>query len=156
MASRCGWKQGKSAGCRKSSARTRAPGPRGECGEQGAVKWIKSPEELKDLLEDAMKNIDCEKRTMFGYPSYFINKNMFMGLFQDKVFARLSDQHISSLRLKFPLITNLEPMPGMPMKDYYTLPRALYSDPVAFRDLIEESAEYTRSLQPKVKKPRKR
>jgi hypothetical protein len=80
------------------------------------MKWIKAPEELKDLLEDAMKDTECEKRPMFGYPAYFINKNMFIGLFQDKVFARLSDQQLAALRTKFPSIANLEPMPGKPMK----------------------------------------
>ncbi len=55
------------------------------------MKWVKSPEELKDLLEAAMKDTKCEKRPMFGYPAYFINNNKFIGLFQDRLFARLSD-----------------------------------------------------------------
>jgi hypothetical protein len=93
---------------------------------------------------------------MFGYPAYFINKNMLIGLFQDKVFARLSDQQLASLRPKFPLIANLEPIPGRTMKDYYTLPKALYEDPVAFKDLIQVSADYTRSLPPKAKKTKKK
>ena len=58
---------------------------------EGAMKWVKSPEELKDLLEAAMKDTKCEKRPMFGYPAYFINNNKFIGLFQDRLFARLSD-----------------------------------------------------------------
>jgi TfoX/Sxy family transcriptional regulator of competence genes len=120
------------------------------------MKWIKSPEELKDLLEHAMKDTDCEKRAMFGYPAYFINKNMFIGLFQDKLFARLSDQQLAALRSKFPSIANLEPMPGRPMKSYHVLPMDLYTDLPAFKKVIQNSAEYTRSLAPKVRKIRKK
>jgi TfoX/Sxy family transcriptional regulator of competence genes len=123
------------------------------------MKWIKAPEELKDLLEGVMQNIECEKRAMFGHPAYFINKNMFIGLFQDKLFVRLSDQQPADIRQRFPSITRLEPMPGRPMKNYYVLPKDLYSDPRTFREVIQGSAEYTRSLapkQPKKKNARKK
>jgi TfoX/Sxy family transcriptional regulator of competence genes len=113
------------------------------------MKWIKAPEKLKDLLEGVMQSVKCEKRPMFGYPAYFINKNMFIGLFQDKLFARLSDQQLADLRKKFPSIANLEPMPGRPMKNYYVLPKDLYSDSRTFKRVIQGSVEYTRSLAPK-------
>lgn len=120
------------------------------------MKWVQAPEELKELLEAAMKDTVCEKRPMFGYPAYFINKNMFIGLFQDKVFARLSDKQLDSLLSKFPSISNLEPMPGRSMKNYYTLPKELYSDSRTFKNLIRVSADYTRSLAPKQKKSMKK
>jgi len=120
------------------------------------MKWVKAPEELKVLLEDAMKDIECGKRTMFGYPAYFINKNMFIGLFQDKVFARLSDQQLAALLTDFPSISNLEPMPGRPMKNYYVLPVDVYANARAFQKVIQASAEYTRSLAPKSKNTRKK
>ncbi len=116
------------------------------------MKWMKAPEELKDLLETAMKNIDCEKKPMFGYPAYFINRNLFIGIFQDKIFARLSDHQLVSLRVKYHSISNLEPMPGRPMKSYYVLPKDLYLNSKAFNSLIKSSADYTRSLAPKPKK----
>jgi hypothetical protein len=120
------------------------------------MKWVKAPEELKVLLEDVMKGTECEKRLMFGYPAYFINKNMFIGLFQDMVFTRLSDQQLAALRAKFPSIANLAPMPGKPMKDYFVLPKNLYMDSRAFKKVIQDSAAYTRSLAPKLKKTRKK
>ena len=120
------------------------------------MKWLKAPQDLKDLLEDAMKHVQCEKRPMFGYPAYFINKNMFIGLFQDKVFLRLSDGQLASLRTRFPSVSNLEPMPGRPMKNYYTIPRELYTNARAFQKVIHDSAEYTSSLSPKEKKSRKK
>ena len=79
------------------------------------MKWVKAPEELKVLLEDVMKGVVCEKKPMFGYPAYFISKNMFVGLFQDKLFVRLSESQLKELRASYPAISKLEPMPGRPM-----------------------------------------
>jgi hypothetical protein len=119
------------------------------------VKWIKAPESLKKLLEDALEGVDCEKRPMFGYPAYFINRNMFIGLFQDQLFLRLSPDQLPALMKKYPSIRNLEPMPGRPMKAYFALPRGLYESPRAFREAINASAEHTRKLAPKAKTPKK-
>jgi hypothetical protein len=119
------------------------------------MKWQKAPQELILFLEGAMSSIDCEKKLMFGYPAYFINKNMFIGLFQDQLFARLSPEHLSALRKKLPGIANLEPMPGRPMKDYFVLPSELYKDSAAFKDVIKRAAEYTRTLAVKPDKPKK-
>jgi hypothetical protein len=60
------------------------------------VKWIKPPEALKERIESLMQGVECEKRPMFGYPAYFINKNIFAGLFGDKVFLRLSPSYRKS------------------------------------------------------------
>ncbi len=67
------------------------------------MKWQKAPEELKVLLERVMTGIDCEKRSMFGYPAYFINQNMFAGLFQSAVFMRLSPEQLSTLTKTSPI-----------------------------------------------------
>lgn len=119
------------------------------------MKWVKAPEELKAFLETAMKGVECEKRPMFGYPAYFTNTHMFIGLFQDKLFARLSPEQLVSLHVKFPSISTLEPMPGRPMKDYFVLPKELYTNARMFEDVIQGSAEYSRTLSPKVKKAKK-
>jgi TfoX/Sxy family transcriptional regulator of competence genes len=120
------------------------------------MKWVKAPEELKVLMESAMTGIDCEKRPMFGYPAYFINRNMFAGLFQDRLFVRLSEAQLQELRRMHPSIANLEPMPGRPMKNYFVLPQGLLSNPSKLSKILVESAEYTRTIAPKVKKPRKK
>ena len=120
------------------------------------MKWAKAPDELKVLLEEVMKGFECEKRLMFGYPAYFINGNMFVGLFQDQLFARLSEPHLEELRAAHHTIANLEPMPGRPMKDYYVIPRKLYTRPADLAAVIAESVEHTRTLDPKVKKPKRK
>jgi hypothetical protein len=120
------------------------------------MKWIKAPDELKALLETAMEDIDCEKRPMFGYPAYFINRNMFIGLFQDQVFIRLSDAQLAALKTKLGSIVNLEPMPGRPMKNYFVLPKEIYTKSRTFKEIIRSSAEHTRQLAPKVIKNSKK
>jgi hypothetical protein len=47
-------------------------------------------------------------------------------------------------------------MKGRPMKDYFIITPDLYNDEQFFKSLIKESAEYTITLPPKVKKLRKK
>lgn len=119
------------------------------------MKWIKATDELKMLIENLMQTVECEKRPMFGYPAYFINKNMFAGLFQDKLFLRLSPEQVTSLGKSFP-IANLEPMPGRPMKDYFVIPEKLHRDAQKMPMVVAEAADYCKSLPAKVKKPGKK
>ena len=120
------------------------------------MKWIKAPEALKAQIETLMQGIECEKKPMFGYPAYFINKNMFAGLFQDKLFLRLSPEQVVSIRKSLPSLSNLEPMPGRPMKDYYVIPEKLYTEARKMPEIAMRAAEYCRSLPAKVQKPRKK
>lgn len=120
------------------------------------MKWIKAPEALKAQIETLMQGIECEKRPMFGYPAYFIKKNMFAGLFQDKLFLRLSPAQVASLSKSFPAISNLEPMPGRPMKDYYIIPEKLHMDARKMEKVVQEAADHCRSLPAKVQKTRKK
>jgi TfoX/Sxy family transcriptional regulator of competence genes len=120
------------------------------------MKWIKAPEELKSHIEDLMKAVEFEKRPMFGYPAFFINRNMFAGLFQDKLFLRLSPDQVTSLRKSFPTLGQLEPMPGRPMKDYFVIPEKLHTDSKMMPKVVEEAARYCRTLPLKAKKPRKK
>ncbi len=113
------------------------------------MKWIKAPEDLKARIEELMAPIECEKRPMFGYPAYFINRNMFAGLFQDKLFVRLSPDQLASVQKSFPAVSSLEPMPGRPMKDYHVIPAALYTDRNRMPRLLEEAAAWCRTLPPK-------
>jgi TfoX/Sxy family transcriptional regulator of competence genes len=120
------------------------------------MKWIKAPEELRTFIESLMQPVECEKRPMFGYPAFFINKNMFAGLFQDKLFLRLSPDQFAILKERFPSIANLEPMPGRPMKDYFVIPEKLYRDNKLMPKVVAECAAYCKGLAPmpaKVKKP---
>ncbi|HTY75525.1 MAG TPA: TfoX/Sxy family protein [Candidatus Nanoarchaeia archaeon] len=99
-----------------------------------------------------MKDVKCDYRKMFGYPAYFINGNMFAGLFADKLFIRLSDPDIAEIRKTCQGVDNLEPMPGRPMKGYVALPKSVYSDDASFAEWLNKSVNYVSSLPVKQKK----
>ena len=116
------------------------------------MKWKKAPEELVVFLADKMKNIDCEYKKMFGYPAYFINGNMFAGLFADNLFLRLSESDRESIVKLQPSIKVLEPQPGRAMKEYIVVPKTLYQNKSFFDKWLSRSIDYASSLPPKKKK----
>ena len=47
--------------------------------------------ELSGLLETAIIPFQCMKKPMFGCPSYFMNGNMFAGVYGTSLFIRLPE-----------------------------------------------------------------
>lgn len=120
------------------------------------AKWKKAPRELVELFERAVPDVpDVEKRQMFGYPCTFVNGNMFMGLFEDKMFVRLGADGRPSL-LSQDGTGPLEPMKGRPMKEYVVLSDEILADSSELERWIELSFTYVLGLPPKEKKQRKR
>jgi len=117
------------------------------------MKWQKASEKMKGLVADAVSGVECEPRMMFGYPVFFVNRNMFAGLFGNSVFIRHSDKIRTFLEKKRVKLNLLTPMPGRPMKDYAILPAGLAGKRADLRKVIRMSAEHTRTLPPKEKKP---
>lgn len=118
------------------------------------MKWQKAPDELKALFERAVRGLDCQERTMFGFPACFASTHMFAGIFETRVLVRLSQPLRAALERTTGPLPHLEPMPGRPMKEYFVLPRSFYSNEADFAALLEQSAGYARSLPPKQKKGR--
>jgi TfoX/Sxy family transcriptional regulator of competence genes len=114
------------------------------------MTWKKAPEELVAFLADKMKGIDCEYRKMFGYPAYFINGNMFAGLFEDMLFLKLSASDREDIIQLEPGVRPFEPMPGRAMKEYLMIPENLYRDEL-FDEWLKRSYDYASSLPPKKK-----
>jgi hypothetical protein len=120
------------------------------------MAWKKAPDALKALMEKAMAGIEAEKRTMFGFPCWFVSGNMFSGLFEDSVFVRLSPAQAEEARAAGRPFAPLTPMPGRPMKAYSVIPKEVHTASSRFRALLEEAAVYTVSLPPKIKSPKKK
>ncbi|MGD9380127.1 MAG: TfoX/Sxy family protein [candidate division WOR-3 bacterium] len=116
------------------------------------MKWQKPSEELVTLLKKKLENTKCESRKVFGCPSYFINNNMFIGVFQKNIFIRLSPEDAKETLEKHPKVRHFEPRTGMVMKEYLTLPETIYQRKDVFSRLLEKSLEYVRSLPPKKKR----
>ena len=120
------------------------------------MEWKKSPEKLVKFINERMSQEKCEPRKMFGYPCYFINGNMFIGLHQDNLVLRLDEGDRKAAMMKDKDIKVFEPMPGRKMGEYVVVPASIYSNKVAFDALLAKSMKYVTSLPPKQKKSKKR
>lgn len=119
------------------------------------MAWKKAPPELVTLIDSALEGFQAHRRVMFGYPAYFVNRNMFAGLYEDSLIMRLSPQDKATLLSTFDEASQFEPMPGRPMKEYVALTESLYSDRSTTDEWLRRSYEYARSLPPKEPKPPK-
>ena len=119
------------------------------------MEWKKSPEKLVKFINERMAQEKCEPRKMFGYPCYFINGNMFIGLHQDNLVLRLDEGDRKAAMMKDKDIKVFEPMPGRKMGEYLVIPERLYTNKKAFDDLLARSMRYVASLPPKKKKSKK-
>lgn len=108
--------------------------------------------EIVEFITEKMKDKECDYKKMFGYPAYFINGNMFVGVFGDKLFLRLSDVDITAITRTSKEISPFEPMKGRPMKGYVFLPKSVYSIGTFFEEWLTKSINYVSSLPPKQKK----
>ena len=120
------------------------------------MKWRPAPEELVNFITEAMQDIDCQKRKMFGYPAYFINGNMFVALHQESLILRLSGEERQRLMSQHPDVVPFEPMPGRTMKEYVVIPEALFRDDDRFSELLSMSMSYVASLPLKEKKKKRK
>jgi TfoX/Sxy family transcriptional regulator of competence genes len=92
-----------------------------------------------------------ERRKMFGFPCIFVNGNMAAGIFNQSIFARMNKQDLNDW-LNNKKATLFEPMPGRPMKEYIDVPNIIVQNPVALKEVLQQSVDYTLSMKPKEKK----
>jgi TfoX/Sxy family transcriptional regulator of competence genes len=122
------------------------------------MAWRKSSPELVELFSSVLPDDPCvERRQMFGYPSAFVNGNMFTGLHQESFILRLSE---ADRRIIFEKEggSAFMPMPGRIMREYAALPGSLLTNPAAVKCWVKRSFSYAASLPPKLpklKKPKK-
>ena len=115
------------------------------------MKWEHPSEELSEFLSESLSSIDCEKRKMFGQLAYFINGNMFTGVFQSRIFLRFALETKTELMKEHPELDHFEPREGMTMKEYVAIPPELL-DTSVFPKLLSKSIEYVSNLPMKKKK----
>jgi len=99
-----------------------------------------------------MLSFDCQKKFMFGSPTYFINNNMFVGIHQDTIILRLSEKDREEILSTNDEAAPFEPMEGRIMKEYIALPESIYGNMDEFRKWLNRSYKYTSSLKPKAAK----
>jgi len=92
-----------------------------------------------------------EHRTMFGYPSVFLNGNMLASIFQDRVMVRLSERERAEA-MKRAGAKPFEPSPGRSMKEYVEFPAAVVANERELRAWIDRGRAYVLTLPAKPKK----
>src|SRR6478752_7542563 len=114
--------------------------------------FTKAPPETVERFTAATSGIVAlERRTMFSYPSVFLNGNMLACVFQDRIMVRLSDAD----RAKFLTLPNtklFEPSPGRAMREYVEAPPPAEMSVSALREWIGRGKSYVASLPKKKKK----
>lgn len=120
------------------------------------MEFKKPSPELCEHLDETMESFDTQKRTMFGSPVYFVNRNMFCGVHQDAIFMRLPEEDRETLLEEFDEAQVFEPMEGRKMKEYVAVPEAVYDDPETFNSWLRKSFQYVSSLTPKSEKKSKK
>lgn len=110
-----------------------------------------SAETVAAFLQATQNLDDAEPRTMFGYPSVFLNGNMLACVFQDRIMVRLSAADRSDATKKLGA-RPFEPSPGRAMKEYVELPRDVANDPKKLRRWLDRGVEYVRTLPSKKSK----
>jgi TfoX/Sxy family transcriptional regulator of competence genes len=115
-------------------------------------KYEKPSEELTFLLDDLTQLYNCSKRKMFGCPSYFVNGNMFAGVFEDTIYLRLSVEEQNEIKERFDDVNQFEPLTGRKMKEYISISENLWQDISIVKSLLAKAYNYTSSLPVKQKK----
>ncbi len=115
------------------------------------MPWEKANKELIGLLEHALNDNRCERRMMFGAPTFFINNNMFAGVHENTVIMRLSEDDRKAIFSSYKEILPFTPM-GHAMKEYAALPVTICRDTKMFKCWLDRSYQYASSLPVKASK----
>ena len=119
------------------------------------MDWEKPSPELIRILEEAAEPFSViERRKMFGCPAYYINGNMFTGVYGRQLFLRLPPEMRAELQSSLDA-KPFEPLAGRPMKEYMSMPEAIVNDTGALDEWMRRSVEFVSSMPPKQPKPRK-
>jgi TfoX N-terminal domain len=109
--------------------------------------------ELVELFGKLLPGSGGEGRAMFGCPCGFLGGNMFMGLFEDKLFVRLAQDDRARL-LAEEGAAPFDPMGGRPMREYVVVPRGWLEGDMddVLRAWVAKAAAYARTLPPKARR----
>jgi TfoX/Sxy family transcriptional regulator of competence genes len=120
------------------------------------MKWEKMSMETAQRLEVIAKPYACQKKPMFGHEVYWVNGNMFTGVFESSIWIRLSQQDQAEFLGKFKDAKQFEPMAGRPMKDYIVVPESVLGNTELLNLWMKRSYDFTSSMPEKKAKPKKK
>src|SRR5947209_8332828 len=120
------------------------------------MTWEHSSDQLVELFTSlAPTDVRVEQRKMFGWPSWFVNGNLFAGLHKESMIFRLSGEDQAAF-LKQDGAAEFEPMPGRRMKGYVKLENPQTRDRGELAHWISRSLDYVGTLPAKSETKAKR
>lgn len=112
------------------------------------MPWKKANKELIQLLEKTVVKFPCDRRAMFGSPTFFVNNNMFAGVHEDTVIMRLSEADRQKMYSQYKEVKPFTPM-GRRMKEYAALPANFVKNTPVFDEWLPRSFRFAQALPPK-------
>lgn len=94
------------------------------------------------------------ERPMFGQRAGFVNGNMFLCLFGDRIAIKLPEERSAEL-LKVRGAEPFVPMAGRPMRGYVMIPASWHKNTAKAEEWVARSLEFAGSLPPKAKPAKK-
>ena len=119
------------------------------------MTWPKSSKELADQLSPRLERYHCERRKMFGADVWFVNGNMFMGVFGEGLFLRLNDEDGLAIKKEIPGAGIFAPSEKVVMREYSSVPASSLQDMGLLDPWIERSYGFVKSIPSKVPKKKK-
>ena len=109
--------------------------------------------EVSAAYETALPDdIQVKRKTMFGSPCAFVNRQMFFGTFEESLVARVGPERVRALVEQAGMqVFTLSP--GKQWDDYVQI--NLTVDPAIFAELAAEALSWAAALPKKVKRPKK-
>ncbi|OHD12105.1 MAG: hypothetical protein A2086_04620 [Spirochaetes bacterium GWD1_27_9] len=115
------------------------------------MDFKKPSEQTIKFLDEKLINFNAQRKKMFGSPVYFVNNNMFSGVYGDDIFIRLNEENQKEFYSKFSDTTKFSPM-GKTMKEYVVIPKSLYDNENILYEWFNISFNFVLSLPTKEKK----
>ncbi len=115
------------------------------------MAWKKATEEVNALHSSLVAPYSCERRQMFGFQVFFINNNMFTGIYEDGMILQLSAAEQAQIMDANDEVTPFTPQ-GRKMNEYVWIPEPVMSNKEFISEWMEKSYVYTMALPPKEKK----
>jgi TfoX/Sxy family transcriptional regulator of competence genes len=109
------------------------------------LPWKKANSALIALLEKTVVKYPCDRRFMFGSPSFFVNGNMFAGVHEDTVILRLAEADRQNIFSLYKEVKPFTPM-GRPMKEYVAIPENAIRKSAVFDEWLHRSFDFASSL----------
>ena len=91
------------------------------------------------------------ERPMFGQLGGFVNGNLFLSLFGERIAIKLPNEDLAEL-LQVEGAEQFAPMAGRPMKGYGLIPEAWHDTPELAQPWVDRSLNYVGSLPAKAEK----